>query len=324
MRMRRFSAIAGIVLALAMADKAYGQKPLESEVFLELRTANGYSQFQIGEAIRLKLIFTTSSPRKYKVNKATYDRSGRLGIDHFVVSPSVGWTDPLEIYYQSQEWFDIGGLFNEDELNRKPVVVEDTLNEWVRFDKPGEYVVKAESSRAHHKTGNDLSGPTLESNPITLKIVDADQTWQEKTFAMAVRDFDRELRISKSYMEDSQRKRIAVETLGFLGTVEAAEKLASSIRDTDLDGNLMFALVGTPRKDEALKKMRALLEDPEFPVTYTFLSAMALMELNPKAETKLSAQREQLEAAHRQELKKYVDKKIGDARSTTQRTIDGR
>jgi hypothetical protein len=306
-----------MLLGLVFAGLAVAQKPQESEAFLELRTANGSSQYQIGEIIPLQLIFTTSIPGKYKVNKASYDRSGRLSLDRFDVSPSTGWSDPLETYYKSFTAFMMGGLFGEDDLTNKPVIVEDKLNEWVRFDKPGEYTVKVSSTRAHQKVADSISEPEISSNSITLKIVTPDRAWQERMFSAAVQAFDSKQN-AKSYMDDRDAKMKAIDTLSFLGTTEAAEKLASLIRGTDLDGNLMIGLIGTPHRAEVVRRMKELLQDPEFPVTGTFLTAIAVLEEGSDGDAKM---RERLEDMHREELKKYVGQKTGEARTTTLKTI---
>ena len=66
---------------------------------LELHTASGQNTFHIGERITLKLTLTGSDRKQYSIDTAGYDRSGRLDIDMFEVSPSRGWSDPLARYF---------------------------------------------------------------------------------------------------------------------------------------------------------------------------------------------------------------------------------
>src|ERR1700683_79232 len=55
---------------------------------LTVTIRNNQSSFHIGEIIPLDLAFTSSLPNTYQLDTATYDRSGRLGEDQFVVDPS--------------------------------------------------------------------------------------------------------------------------------------------------------------------------------------------------------------------------------------------
>ena len=53
---------------------------------LKVRTADGGSAYRIGERIRLKLSFTSAEARRYEIDEASYDRSGRMGYESFQVS----------------------------------------------------------------------------------------------------------------------------------------------------------------------------------------------------------------------------------------------
>jgi hypothetical protein len=54
------------------------------------------NHFQQGEIIRIELSFSNKFQKKYQLDGATYDRSGRLGLDSYYVDPSNGAVDPLK------------------------------------------------------------------------------------------------------------------------------------------------------------------------------------------------------------------------------------
>jgi len=63
-------------------DKAEDPK----ELSFTLRLKNNRKQFQLGEIIPLELSFASSKPNAYTLDAATYDRSGRLHSDYFVIT----------------------------------------------------------------------------------------------------------------------------------------------------------------------------------------------------------------------------------------------
>ncbi|HEU5235839.1 MAG TPA: hypothetical protein VFU37_01790, partial [Pyrinomonadaceae bacterium] len=69
-----------------------------------LRLKNNQNRFHPGEIIPLELSFASNAPNTYVFDNASYDRSGRLNIDTFVVDPTEAAVDPLHDYFT-------GGLF---------------------------------------------------------------------------------------------------------------------------------------------------------------------------------------------------------------------
>ena len=118
----------------------------EAKPALELRLAAAQASFRIGERIVLTLTLTGPGNNKYSIDTASYDRSGRLDIDTFAVSPATGWSDPLAQYF-SRGMFDGGGLRGSEMLSRKPISFSADLNEHIRFDQPGTYTITATSHR---------------------------------------------------------------------------------------------------------------------------------------------------------------------------------
>ncbi len=144
----------------ALAAGCLGFVPLAAQPAkptLELSAANGQTTFRVGERIPLRLDLTGPGDKKYSIDTASYDRSGRLDLDTFDVSPATGWSDPLAQYF-SQGVFMGGGLRGSRTLSPKPVSFDADLNEQVRFDQPGTYTVTAIS----HRVGFTKHGMTLE------------------------------------------------------------------------------------------------------------------------------------------------------------------
>jgi hypothetical protein len=71
-----------------------GAQP-DAPVTLVVRVADGRGQFRPGEIIPIELEFSSQIPKRYEVDGATYDRSGRLTIDDFSVEPLEAVTDPM-------------------------------------------------------------------------------------------------------------------------------------------------------------------------------------------------------------------------------------
>ena len=76
-------------------------------------------------------------PKRFVVDGATYDRSGRLTIDEFLVEPNDAVIDPMLDYFAASGGFIGGGIRAMGVLGEKPFVVKLDLNEWLRFEKPG-------------------------------------------------------------------------------------------------------------------------------------------------------------------------------------------
>lgn len=143
------------------------------DVQLVAHTQTGRSEFHIGELITLELSYSlrSESSQRYQITNAGYDRSGRLGIERFEVEPGVGWDDPLKLYFQQSGFFG-GGLSSSRQLSAKPTLIYRDLNEWVRFNKPGQYRVVVVSFRVT-RAGSGIQSPHFEvrSNELLLTIV---------------------------------------------------------------------------------------------------------------------------------------------------------
>ena len=112
--------------ALILASPLLAQN--ESGVSLTIRFADGTSRFHVGEIIPIELSFKASIPDTYDMEMRNYDRSGRLDIEGFHVTPP--GRDPLERYYSTGAFIG-GGLGGARELSSEPQVMREELNEWI-------------------------------------------------------------------------------------------------------------------------------------------------------------------------------------------------
>ena len=133
-----------ILALLCFVASSYSQNapPTDSNVILHVSAAGEQNQFHIGEKIPLELSYSTAVKDQYQINMAQYDRSGRMEYEHFHVTPEGGAVDPLANRVGGIG----GGLTGFKFLDVQPWTIMLNLNEWVRFTKPGEYLLTIDSN----------------------------------------------------------------------------------------------------------------------------------------------------------------------------------
>ncbi len=107
-----------------------------ADVSVELTVHGGRTRFFQGEVIPLELAFSSSTPERYRMDAARYDRSGRMTFESFHLEPVAGAVDPLRDYFATGIRIG-GGLRTNPVLGEEPEVIELALNEWLRFGRPG-------------------------------------------------------------------------------------------------------------------------------------------------------------------------------------------
>jgi len=291
----------------------------------QLRLSTNESVYRQGELIPLELSFTSKASKRYQVNMAGYDRSGRMNYEKFVVEPTDGTKDPLLVYFESSQMLMMGGLTNFKFLSSSPYVLHLNLNEWVRFDKPGTYRITVTSRRVSDNSGDKSSygvAQDLKSNSIDLRIVEPDDAWQQSQLKKILADFDSSPPPTDPF---SNNQRItAITSLRYLGSAEAARELARHLRgdENQVDWACMFGLIGSPNRLAGYEEMKRLLVDPDFPVGGMFLNAFAMIPLDPAEPTEaLRQQREANWKAARSTLMAAISNKRGKALAVSLDTV---
>src|SRR5260370_41426158 len=150
----------------------------ESGVSLAIRFPNDTSRFHVGEVIPIELSFKASIQDMYDIEMRNYDRSGRLDIEQFHVTPP--GHDPLQRYY-SIGGFMGGGLGGPRELSSDPQIMREDLNEWVALDQPGHYSLYVTSGRISRRAAAKNEPVELRSNSLEFDMISADPVWQQQT-----------------------------------------------------------------------------------------------------------------------------------------------
>ncbi len=246
---------------LAFAAAAAGAVPVGGEssplvpgdASLTVRLAAGKSVYAIGELIPLDLEFRGRADADYYFSTGMYDRSGRMGIERYAITPAGGSDDPLTEYFSSVGIIG-GGFSGWHPLDGSPFVLRVHLNEWVRFTRPGDYRLVVSSSRLERYSRRPA--PPVVSKPVALRIEPVAPDWAAAEAARAVADVE---------SGRPERLRHGVLTLRHLGTREAALALVSHYGAGD--GSSRFdvsaGLVASPHRADIVEAMEARIDAGE-------------------------------------------------------------
>lgn len=229
-----------------------------ADLHLAVRTRLGQTTFRIGEEIPLELSFSSDAPQKYQIDFANYDASGRPKQESFTVQPRAGWSDPLDFYFRSVN-FPGGPYSSFQPLPAQPFVLSEDLNDWVRFDQPGEYRIAVRSYRVRMQT--------LLSNELALTIVAATPEWQQETLQRALTGIDNPV-----------TRFASAKALRDLGTEAAAREMAKRTQDQEC----RLGLIGSPFRSAGLEEMRKRMRDPSAPIDRQFLDTLAFLTIPEK------------------------------------------
>ena len=145
---------------------------------LIVRTTNGQATFHIGERIPLTLTFTCPGEGHFYIAPWESERGEEFGdFEDFTASPASGSIDPLREYFDGRSPMTGHGWSWPPFVAEKPVTVNVDLNQWVRFEAPGDYSVRITSHRIAPANG---SSPLEISSVLQLHIVAAPPEWQKE------------------------------------------------------------------------------------------------------------------------------------------------
>jgi hypothetical protein len=243
-------------------------------VTLTVRIAEGRRQFRPGEVIPIELEFSSAIPKRFVVDGATYDRSGRLTMDEFRVDPADAVTDPMLDYFSSIGGSIGGGLRGIGTLGEQPFIVKLELNDWFRFDQPQTFRLSIRSGRVSDDATTTRSIVPVESNTVSFDIVPRDAAWEATELEAARRILD-----AKGSLID---RRHGCRMMRFLGTDAAALEMIhryGSNLDFGCDFDYMAGLFSAPNREHVVRQMENGLRAADQPVTASYLRTLATLSV---------------------------------------------
>lgn len=268
------SAILLLVALFAHFPGAVPQPQPDSPIRLTLRLTDGRLQFRPGEIIPIELEFSSATRTRFTVDGATYDRSGRLTIDEFVIDRIDDVSDPMLDYFGSIGGFIGGGIRGMGVLGDKPFTVKLELNEWFRFDKPGMYTLAVKSRRVTDEFVTPYAVVAVESNTVSFEILPRDATWDASQLETARRIIDAN--------QPPLGARAGCRMIRFLGTDAAAmEMIRRYGADTDhgCDFDYMAGLFSAANRAAVVRAMEGGLRAADQPVTGSYLRTLSTLSV---------------------------------------------
>jgi len=235
---------------------------------LSLTISVDKNTYFLGEIIPITLTFSNNSDIEYYVETRAHDRSGRLhDITFYVDGPSGGYSDPLETH----SWGIGGGLSGGPErLGQYSQVF--TLNEWIRFDIPGDYRIYCTTTRVWARNDRSRQIINLCSQIIKIKLRPANKVFIAETVSKALENL-------KS--EDREIRRNSVRTLRFLAVPESVEAIVGILGDPmgQLCYQAYFGIIGSRDWPHARKTLYGRIADPDIVVNYYYVRALVHISL---------------------------------------------
>jgi hypothetical protein len=257
------------LIALILSLPLFAQQ--DSAVSLTISFANGASYFHVGEVIPIELSFKASIPDMYDMEMRNYDRSGRLNLEQFHVTPP--GRDPLQRYYSIGGFFG-GGIGGPRALSSEPHIMHEDLNEWAALDKPGHYSLYVTSGRVSRREATKDVPVDLRSNTLEFDVVEADPAWQQQTLNSAVTT----LNIQTSTDEE---KAAAVRVLRFLDTPGSLQELVHLL-GTDSNGSRwdeIAGLAGSRYQTMVVRELEHQMSAPDIALTGDYLFILAKLRI---------------------------------------------
>lgn len=254
---------------LILATPVFPQEEISAS--LTIRFVDGTNRFHVGEIIPVELAFRASVPVTYDMSTRNYDRSGRLDVEQFHVTPP--GRDPLQSYY-SMGAFIGGGLGSSRVLSTDPEIMREDLNEWVALDKPGHYSMYVTSGRVSRRTPDKAEPVDLRSNSLEFDVVPADPAWQQQTLSSAIAT----LNMGSS---TEAEKAAALRVLRFLDTPASVHELVFCLgTHGDRSGwNEIAGLAGSRYQKLVVQELEQQMSGPDIALSNDYLYILGKQKL---------------------------------------------
>jgi hypothetical protein len=257
-----------LIVLLAVAGRSFPQGEAAS---LTIYFSGGTSTFHAGEVIPIELSFAASLPGAYNMDTRNYDRSGRLDMEQFHVTPP--GRDPLANYYANGAFIG-GGLGSSRVLGDEPQVMQEDLNEWVALDDPGHYTLYVTTGRVSRRAPTKDEPLQLHSNSLEFDVIAASPEWQEQTLSSAVSVLD-------STASSDDEKREAIRVLRFLDSPRSIQELARQMGNLP-DGrrfDCVAGLAGSRHQDQVVQELERQMNAPDTAITGDYLYSFTKLKL---------------------------------------------
>lgn len=247
-------------------------------VQFRIRFKNDQTTFHHGELMKIELQFSSDLPDQYIVNNRGYDRSGRLNMDEYHLDRREGVEDPLHEYLSTVGGMMGGGLFSTPQLGEKPVVIEQDINEWFRFGKPGKYRLYVRSPRVGK--GKDITDSLsrtnvswIASNILEFEILPADPGWLSSKLQEAISLIDS--------TQNGEDQRSGCRLLRFLDSRAAVTEMIRrfNAEDSPCRSEFEFGLVSFSDRSYVIEEMEKRLIAPDQPVTRAYIDTLSRVRL---------------------------------------------
>jgi hypothetical protein len=282
------------------------------DVSLEVRTRDGRAEYRLGEPIALQMVFTSTN-KQYVVDTSFHHPAPQRSQDDFLINPEEGTGDPMEDFHRAMakmRVFDSGGLRGIGLLRSDPILLDLYLNDYVRFSKPGRYVLTLRDRRVSAvRRSSDEPAQVIEliSKPLGLTILAADAEWQKQQLDSALEALKKRPGVNA----------VACRTLTSLGTAEAEVAMVDALEDEyeTMGCGFSQSLLGVSHRRIVVDRMQQKLESPEASVSPPFVETMAtLMVLEEKGETDFSQLQKEARKQINDDLFALLAEKKGSAR----------
>jgi hypothetical protein len=149
----------------------------------------------MGEAIPIELQFQTANPGRYQVITDPSQRihlNGNRVYERFTGEPAAEAIDPLR---EQTRMFEIltGPQPKLEQLKVTPIAIEQVVNDWISFRKPGRYRITAQTQRLSLVDSSKdpaqvfLPQPLpMQSNTVEIEIIPAEDNWANNQLQKAV------------------------------------------------------------------------------------------------------------------------------------------
>ncbi len=263
----RASCLALLVMAAGpqtpTTTAASSAAPVAATMVVRLSSATGI--YHVGEEIPLDLEFRGTADKDYFFTSGGCGFFGRKSsAEEISVTPTDGTEDPMADPFPPSEHGGTGSScgFSLHPLDGTPLIMHASINDAVRFTRPGTYSLAIKSTRMGRYSSQPA--PTL-SAVVELTVVPADDTWAATDLARATN------LIARGAQADVRR---GATILRYLGTEPAMNALVNHYDVIEpVDSEIDHALILSPHRASIVAAMEARVDAGEH-LTPNFFSTL--------------------------------------------------